>query len=66
MGEIVKTPKTPDMIRHMLDELQTPAKTLTAWELNFLESISDQFEERSTLSDSQFEVLERIYAEKTS
>lgn len=60
------TPKTKEMIQHMLRELEHPAKKLTAWELGFLESISEQFFERNTLSEKQFEILERLYAEKTA
>lgn len=51
---------------HMLRELESPSKKLTDWELNFLESITQQFEDRGSLSERQMEVLERIYAEKTS
>jgi hypothetical protein len=62
----MNTPKTPEIIESWLKELERPAKTLTAWELSFLESISDQFSSRQTLSDKQFAILERIYAEKTA
>jgi hypothetical protein len=54
------------MIEHMLRELESPAKPLSKWELSFVESISEQFETRRTLSDKQFEILERIYAERTA
>jgi hypothetical protein len=62
----MKTAKTPDVIEHFLDALERPAKQLTSWELDFLESITEQFERSGSLSDKQFEVLERIYAEKTA
>lgn len=65
-GVEAKTKKTKEAIQHMLRELEMPAKTLTKWELGFLESISEQFEARRSLSDKQFEILERIYAEKTA
>lgn len=52
-------------IQEMLDALQTPSKELTKWEENFLESLAEQFETRGTLSDRQFEILDRIYTEKT-
>jgi hypothetical protein len=48
----------------MLDGLDTPAKELTKWETDFVASITEQFETRKSLSDRQFEILERIYAEK--
>jgi hypothetical protein len=61
-----KTPKTHEMIQHFLDELQRPAKDLTEWEENFLRSVSLQYQLKSDLSWKQFEILERIYAEKTA
>jgi hypothetical protein len=61
-----KTPKTTETIRHFLSELESPKKPLTLWEENFLASVSDQFTNRGTLSDRQFEILERVYAEKTA
>ena len=62
----MKTPKTTEMIEHMFEELKRPIKDLSEWELNFLLSISDQFDRHGTLSDKQFEILERIYTEKTA
>lgn len=53
-------------IAHMLAELETPAKSLSKWEEDFVESVSEQFERRGSLSDRQAEILERIYAEKTA
>jgi hypothetical protein len=63
---MTRTPKTPEMIQQFLSELERPAKKLSEWELTFLESIREQWEERQHLTDRQFEVLERIYAEKTA
>ncbi len=62
----MKTPQTTDMIEHFLKELERPAKTLSEWELDFLTSIKDQFDRRGMLTTKQFEILERIYAEKTA
>ncbi len=62
----MQTPKTAENIKWFLDSLQHPSKTLTRWELDFLGSVSDQFERTQSLSDKQFAVLERIYAEKTA
>jgi len=62
----VKTPKTTDTIAHFLHELETPAKELTVWEVDFVASVADQFERRGTLSDKQFEILEKLYSEKTA
>ena len=54
------------LIDQMLQALESPSKELTKWEENFLESISEQYQTRGTLSDRQVEVLDRIYTEKTS
>lgn len=62
----MKTPKTKETIAHFLSELESPSRPLTEWENNFLESITEQFTSRGTLSDRQFETLERIYADKTA
>jgi hypothetical protein len=56
---------TDDPIKHMLEALESPSKELTKWEASFIESITDQYEQKGQLSDRQFEVLEKIYAEKT-
>ena len=60
-----KTPNNPAMIEHMLKELERPKGMLSRWELDFLHSVKDQFDRRGSLSDRQFTVLERIYAERT-
>lgn len=41
-------------------------KKLTAWEANFLESLDDQLGRGRIISEKQFEILERIYADKTA
>lgn len=63
---MTSTPKTDKLIEHMLKELETPTKTLTNWETKFFENVSDQWSSRHFLTDSQFEKLEEIYAEKTA
>ena len=61
-----RTLKTKQLIEHMLNELGHPIKDLTKWEDDFVSSLNNQFDTRGTLSDKQFEILERIYAEKTA
>ena len=58
-------PSRNENIEHMLRSLETPHKTLTKWEEDFLDSLNDQYQSRRSLSDRQYEILERIYAEKT-
>lgn len=53
------------LTEHMLECLETPNKELTKWEEGFIDSIREQFAERGDLSDRQFEILDRIYSEKT-
>jgi len=54
------------LIEHMINSLQMPSKRLSSWELQFLESVNDQFTDRGSLSQRQFEKLESIYTEKTA
>lgn len=56
---------TPAVLRSWIEALETPSKPLTAWELSFLESVSDQLERRGSLTVGQIETLERMYSEKT-
>jgi hypothetical protein len=53
------------LTEHMLKELESPSRDLTTWEENFLESVADQYSRSRQLSERQFDILERIYAEKT-
>ncbi len=40
-------------------------RSLTTWEEEFMESITEQFEATGDLSEAQIDTLERIYAERT-
>lgn len=51
-------------IEHMLKSCEEEARGLTNWERGFLESLRDQFDRRSDLSDKQVDLLEKIYVEK--
>lgn len=62
----MKTEQTKAMIEHMLSSLDTPCKELSSWESGFISSLTDQFERKGSLSEKQFEILGRIYAEKTA
>lgn len=61
----VQQPKDPKVIQHFIDTVNEDGMDLTAWELNFMESITEQFEKYKKLSFKQVEILERIYANKT-
>ena len=53
-------------IDHMIVTLQNPSDDLTEWEENFYSSIKIQFQKKGDLSNKQIDILERIYAEKTT
>lgn len=52
-----------EWIEAIKDETQDK---LSSWELDFIDSIERQLNHYSKLSDRQIEILEKIYAEKTS
>lgn len=52
-------------IRHMFNELETPFLKLSSWEVDFISSITDLFENgEHDLSERQIKCLEKIYKEK--
>ena len=62
-----KTQKTSKLIEHMIDSLRyKPNRTLTKWEKEFVESVAAYFLRKRDISDRQFEILEKLYAEKTA
>ena len=56
----------PEVIEHWITIIQEEGINLTKWELDFVESIEEQFKMKNWISDKQEEILEKIYAEKTS
>ena len=51
----------PDL-RTMIEEINDIADEICSeWEYDFMGSITEQFEERGSLSEKQEEILERIY-----
>ena len=59
-----ETPQTTETIEHFFKELERPKGELTAWELEFVASVKDQFDRKGSLSVKQFEILERIHSER--
>lgn len=53
-----------ERIRQMIQGLEHPYKELSQWEEDFLASVSEQFQDRGTLTEKQYGVLERIYEAK--
>lgn len=55
----------PQVIQQWLDAIRDDSDGLTKWEQDFVDSITEQFAQRGSISERQQEILERIYAEKT-
>jgi len=58
--------KDIQIIEDWINQVNDEGRNLSKWELDFMESITDQFERKNWISDKQEEILERIYSEKTS
>jgi hypothetical protein len=52
----------PAIIQHYLDSLEED--NLTAWEREFVASVSEQFDKKGSLSPKQTALLRKIYDEK--
>lgn len=52
------------IIAHQLDSIKTEGRGLTKWEEDFIDSVTDQFDHRGSVSDRQAEIIERIYKER--
>jgi uncharacterized membrane-anchored protein len=57
--------KSHQVVAQWILAIQETGQHLTKWELDFIEDVAEQFDERGTVSDRQEEIIERIYAEKT-
>lgn len=53
-----------EVIKHWIDSVCNEGRGLTAWETDFMMSISDQFDDSGSLSQKQEEILERIYTKR--
>jgi len=54
-----------ETIRRWIEDVNTTGRNLSKWEEDFMESLTDQFIERESISDRQEEILERIRNDKT-
>ena len=50
-----------EVIDSCLDHIKAGARGMSDWEVNFIESIANQFSSVGRLSERQLEILERIY-----
>ena len=62
LGEIRRRrTEMPDILT-MLEEINEVAEDVCSeWEYEFMQSVTEQYEERGSLSEKQEEILERIY-----
>jgi hypothetical protein len=54
-----------EVVAHWITTINDEGRNLSKWEADFMESVTEQFEERGSVSDKQQEIIERIYADKT-
>lgn len=52
------------VIEDWIERVITEGRNLSDWEHKFIDSISEQWDEKAWLSARQEEILERIYVEK--
>jgi hypothetical protein len=57
--------KPKEVIAGWIITINEEGRNLSKWELDFMDSVTEQFEERGSVSDKQEEIIERIYADKT-
>ena len=64
---IKRRPMDPrdNQIDRMFEEVGFNGVNLTVWEEGYIEDIRGQWARKRWLSDAQFEILERIYSERT-
>ena len=48
-------------LQQVFDDIEANPGRLTTWEIDFFESVRDQYKNKGSLSEKQLEVLERIY-----
>lgn len=59
------TPKDSATVQSWIDRVNSEARNLTDWEEEFMESITEKMQTYGSLTSSQINTLERIYANKT-
>lgn len=55
----------PKVVANWIHTINSEGYGLSDWEGAFMESVTEQFEARGTLTEKQEEIVERIYCEKT-
>ena len=63
MPQVTKR-KDPMTLKQWIDDVNAEGRGLTDWETQFMESLTEQFDRRQSMSEKQEEILERIYVDK--
>lgn len=63
---VIFVPKPKEVLLHWVSELDKVWSTLNDWETHFVAGLSFRIKNGEKISQRQQEVLEKIYAEKTS
>lgn len=58
--------KDPKVIEHWITLVNEEGRNLSKWQLEFMRVLTKQFEKCNWINNNQEEILERIYADKTS
>lgn len=64
MSEVWK-PEPIEVYQSWIDQCHQQSTELTAWELDFCDSLQERLDRKVNLSERQVEILEKIYSEKT-
>ena len=59
-----KKRQSREVLEQWIAVVNDEGRKLTDWEVQFMESITEQFDNSGSLSEKQEEILERIYTEK--
>lgn len=57
-------PPRDSNVNHMLAEIQSLGRDLTAWESDFIEHLQDKWDRTKKITDYQFEKLQEIYQQR--
>ena len=56
--------QSKEVLKQWITAVNDEGRKLTDWEVQFMESITEQFDKGGSLSEKQEEILEKIYVEK--
>lgn len=56
--------KDSKVIEEWIRTINEKGENLNKWEQDFVESITEQFEQKKWISDKQEDILERIYSDR--